>query len=86
MSPALRSDVKRHLLRKARRMALPLERLNQPHATSCSKCDFEDAVEGSVFSYMGLQPILRPSCLPRGGTSAFAPDSLSATSLKKLSA
>src|ERR1700722_8206043 len=60
MSAALRSDVRRHLSKAARRMVLPFKRVNQLDATSYSRNDSDSDVETNVFSKMGLEPILHP--------------------------
>jgi hypothetical protein len=85
MSAALRSDVKRHLSRAARIIVLPFERVKQPDATSYSKDDSDSEVESNLFSQMGLEPLLHPSCVQNRATSPFPCDSFSAPSIKKAS-
>jgi hypothetical protein len=83
MSTALGSDVRRHLSGRARKMVLPSKHVNQPDATSYSKDDSDSQIESDVFSRMGLEPILHPSCAQNRATSPFPCDSFSTPSIKK---
>jgi hypothetical protein len=52
MSPALRSNAKRHLSRKTRRMILPFEHVSQPDATG----DSSSEIDVHFHSDIGLEP------------------------------
>jgi len=84
MSAALRSDVRRHLSKAARRMVRPFKRVNQLDATSYYGNDSDSEVETDVFSQMGLEPILHPSCAQTRATPVFSGDSFCAP-IRKLS-
>ena len=83
MSAALGSDVRSHLSGRAKKMVLPSKHVNQPDATSYSKDDSDSQIESDVFSRMGLEPILHPSCAQNRATSPFPCDSFSTPSIKK---
>jgi hypothetical protein len=64
-------------------MVLPFKHVNQPEATGYFRDDSDSQVERNVFSQMGLEPILHPSCVQNRATSPFPCDSFSAPSIKK---
>ena len=58
--------------------------MNQLDVTSYSRNDSDSEVETDVFSQMGLEPILHPSCAQTRATPVFSGDSFCAP-IRKLS-